>query len=117
MPLSFPSKPIWLAAHPVDFRKSIDGLCVVAIEELGRKPMDEIILFANKRRDRVKILLWDGGGFVLVYKRLDKRKITLPKEPVNDKYLLDSRELEWLLQGVDWLLPRENTSVSYASFY
>lgn len=117
MSLSFPSKTIWLAARPIDFRKSIDGLCALALNDLDRKPTQEIVVFYNKRRDRLKILLWDDGGFVMVYKKLDKRKVIIPKDITADKYLVSQRELSWLMQGVDWLHAKENKVASYSSFY
>jgi len=117
MSLGFPSKTVWLASHPVDFRKSIDGLCVISVNTLARNPSQEIIIFYNKRRDRLKILLWDDGGFVMIYKKLDKRKFIIPKDITTEKHLISQQELCWLLQGVDWVFEREKDRRTYSVFY
>jgi transposase len=53
--------------RPVDFRKGMDGLAAVARESLGADPYSGVIyVFGAKRADRVKLLLWDGTGLVLV---------------------------------------------------
>ena len=52
-------------------RKSIDGLCAVVEEVVKRDPRENsLFLFCGLRSDRIKALLWEGDGFVLIYKRL-----------------------------------------------
>ena len=56
-----------------DLRKSFDGLTGLARSAFPADPRDgSWFVFFNKRRDRVKILLWDEGGYVLWYKRLER---------------------------------------------
>jgi len=116
MALQFPKKPIWLAANPVDFRKAIDGLCSVVIDAFDQHPQESIFVFYNKARDKLKILVWDENGFIMVYKRISKRKFTIPKNLDAAKCLLDHQELNWLMQGVDWMIARENNSINYQYF-
>jgi transposase len=60
-------------------RKSFDGLCGLVQSQMGRNPMSgEVFLFINKRRDRVKLLRWEAGGFILYYKRLEAGTFELP---------------------------------------
>ena len=62
---------VLLATRPVDFRKGAYGLAALASEVLGEDPFSgAVIVFRSKRSDRVKILVWDTSGVVLVWKQL-----------------------------------------------
>ena len=70
---------IVIATKPVDFRKGHDGLAAYAEKELGLKAHSGIVVvFRAKRADRIKILVWDGSGLVLIYKRLEAGKFAWP---------------------------------------
>lgn len=116
MSIQLPSRPIWLAGHAVDFRKSIDGLLAEVATNLDKRPQDDIVIFYNKRRNRLKILLWDDNGYALIYKRIEQDKFVLPKVIDQQTYLLDSNELAWLMQGIDWLKPRQTITPNYQHF-
>ena len=61
-------------------RKSFDGLCGLVSAQLGHNPTSgEVFVFINRRRDRIKLLRWERGGFVLYYKRLETGTIELPQ--------------------------------------
>ena len=63
----------YLYREPTDIRKSFDGLCGIVSERLGQNPMSgDIFIFINKPRNRMKLLRWEPGGFVLFYKRLER---------------------------------------------
>jgi transposase len=93
---------IVVATKPVDFRKGHDGLAAVAEKELGLDPNSGlVIVFRAKRADRVKILLWDGSGLVMVYKRLEEGGFAWPR--VEDGVMRLSRaQFEALFEGLDW---------------
>lgn len=62
-------------------RKSFDGLCGLITSRLKEDPMGgDIFIFINKPRNRIKLLRWESGGFVLFYKRLEKGTFELPGE-------------------------------------
>jgi transposase len=62
-----------LATRPVDFRKGMDGLAALVRESLGSDPFGGVVyVFRSKRADRLKLLLWDGSGLVLLTKRLEE---------------------------------------------
>jgi transposase len=64
---------VYVATQPVDFRKGMDGLAALAQAQLRLDPFSGVVLvFRAKRVDRVKILLWDGSGMVLIAKRLEQ---------------------------------------------
>ena len=64
---------VLVATRPVDFCKGMDGLAALVRESPGADPYGGVIyVFRAKRADRVKLLLWDGTGLVLVGKRLEQ---------------------------------------------
>jgi transposase len=69
----------YLYREPTDIRKSFDGLCGLVSERLGQNPMSgDVFIFINKPRNRMKLLRWEPGGFVLFYKRLERGTFELP---------------------------------------
>ena len=94
---------ILFAAAPVDFRKSFDGLCGVVRNDLGRNPIDgTIYVFYNRKRDRVKMLIWDGDGFWLHYKLLEQGTFEMPAlENGQNGIELTRRDVELLLNGIE----------------
>ena len=93
---------IFLASEPVDLRRGHDGLCALVQETLHSDPYSGVIyVFRSKRKDRVKLLLWDGSGLVLVSKRLEQGSFRWPA--INDGVMrLTSSQLAALLEGMDW---------------
>ena len=93
---------IVVATKPVDFRKGHDGLAAVVQNELGLDAHSGIIVvFRAKRGDRIKVLLWDGSGLVMVYKRLEEGKFSWPA--VHDGVMRISKaQFEALFEGLDW---------------
>jgi transposase len=71
----------FLYRNPVDIRNSFDGLSGLIQNELGRDPLSgEVFIFMNKRRNQVKLLRWEQGGFILYYKRLETGTFELPNQ-------------------------------------
>ena len=71
---------IYLAAQPVDMRKAFDGLWALALDHLGRDPLaGGLFVFINRRRDRMKLLYWDGDGIAIWAKRLEAGTFQMPK--------------------------------------
>ena len=97
---------VFVATKPVDFRKGIDGLAALAQQELRLDPFSGVALvFRAKRADRVKILVWDGSGMVLIAKRLEQGKFAWP--PVSGGVMrLSSAQFAALFEGLDWRLVR-----------
>ena len=94
----------WVCAEPIDMRKSIDGLRAVVELELQEKVFSgHLFVFVSRRSDRVKILAWDNGGFVLFYKRLEKGRFKLPHlSPEAMAVEIDATQLAMLLDGIDF---------------
>jgi transposase len=94
---------VLLATRPVDFRKGAHSLAAMAAEALGADPFSGVVLvFRSKRADRIKILVWDGSGLVLVvWKQLEGGAFRWP--PVVDGAMrLTPVEFAALLDGLDW---------------
>jgi transposase len=93
---------VLVATRPVDFRKGAHGLAAVASEVLGEDPFSgAVIVFRSKRSDRVKILVWDTSGLVLVWKQLQQGTFRWP--PVMDGVMrLSAVEFAALFDGLDW---------------
>ena len=63
---------IYIVTGRTDMRKSIDGLCAIVEDQLHMEPRrSALYLFCGKRCDRIKALLWESDGFVLLYKRME----------------------------------------------
>jgi transposase len=101
--LTLPSSVrIYLATGPVDLRKSIDGLGGLASTRGHDVFSGHLYVFVSRRGDRVKILTWDRGGFVLYYKRLERGRFRLPEiAPGAEEVELDATALSMLLDGID----------------
>jgi transposase len=93
---------VLLATRPVDFRKGAHGLAALAQEVLAADPFSgAVIVYRAKRGDRVKILVWDSSGLVLIWKQLQQGSFRWP--PIMDGVMkLSSVEFAALFDGLDW---------------
>ena len=99
---------IYMVCGYTDMRKAIDGLCAVVKETVKRDPQENaLFLFCGKRCDRIKALLWEGDGFVLLYKRLEVKEGRY-RWPRNSKEArnLTWQEFDWLMSGLDIEQPK-----------
>ena len=101
--LTFPtSLRIFVATQPVDFRKAHDGLCQVVRGVLGLNPLSgDVFVFTNKRRNRVKLLLWDRNGLWLFYKRCERGTLPWLNSRTSSNVEIDRARLSMLLDGLD----------------
>ena len=93
-----------LATEPVDLRRGHDGLISLVRSRWDLDPYSgKLFVFLGRRRDRVKVLFFERGGFVVYYKRLDRHTFKIPEPPSADaRYVeVDDAALEALLDGVD----------------
>ena len=93
---------IYLAAGAVDLRKSIDGLGAIVSERDHDLYSGHLYVFVSRRGDRVKILTWSTGGFLLLYKRLERGRFRVPEiREGQTEVELDATQLAMLLDGID----------------
>ena len=102
MQIKLKAPAIWFYNTAIDFRKSIDGLVTYIHMHLNENPSQGIYIFFNRNRDKLKILAWHGNGFLLLYKRLEVGKFTIPDDANVQSVTLDERQLSWVLAGLDW---------------
>ncbi len=97
--LSLPaSVRVFLHRDPVDFRKAHDGLAAIVRQALRADPLDgSLYVFLNRRRDRVKLIQWDGNGLWLHYKRLEKGTF----KAQGDGPKISRAQLSMLLEGIE----------------
>jgi len=93
---------VLVATRPVDFRKGMDGLAALVRERLGAEPFSGVVfVFRARRADRVKLLVWDGTGLLLVSKRLEQGAFRWPS--VRDGVMrLTPAQFAVLFEGLDW---------------
>ncbi len=95
-----PSIKIYLHTAPTDMRKGIDGLGGIVRSQFEEDPTTgSLYLFVNRRRDRMKMLYWDGTGFWVFYKVLEQGTFEV-KATDDQRVVIDATELAMLLGGV-----------------
>ncbi len=92
----------YLYRQPTDMRKSFNGLTGIVRNELGCDPVKgDVYIFINRRRDRIKLLVWDRSGFVIYYKCLEQGTFELPQfNEQRQSYQMKWEELVLILEGV-----------------
>lgn len=99
-----PSVRLFVARDATDMRKAFDGLAALVRDTMREDPLSgHLFVFLNRRKDRVKILWWDRSGFLLLAKRLEMGRFTLPRAADADTKTLKltSTELALVLDGID----------------
>jgi transposase len=107
-----PALKVYLHREPVDGRKAINGLALLVEQALGLNPFaPALFVFSNRRRDRIKILLWERTGFWLMIKRLEADRFNWPKDA--ELVTLSVEQLHWLLSGIDLSAMRPHPERKY----
>jgi transposase len=101
LPISSQTR-FFLYSEPTDMRKSFDGLSGIVSNELNGNPLSgDVYIFINKRRDRIKLLVWDRNGFWLFYKRLEKGRFQEINFKNKTGAYISYESLIMLLEGID----------------
>ena len=91
---------VFLACGKTDMRKSINGLAAMVESGFDLDPFDgAIFVFCSRDRSRLKILEWDGDGFWLHFKRLEKGRFRWPTACDEAVMTLTGEELSYILGG------------------
>lgn len=94
------AKNIYIVCGYTDMRKSIDGLSAIVQQNFKLDVFSgSLFLFCGKRCDRIKALLWEEDGFVLLYKRLENGKYKWPRNSEEAKPIT-KQEFRWLMEGL-----------------
>jgi len=111
------AKDIYIVCGYTDLRKSIDGLAAIVKESYGMDPFAaSLFLFCGNRRDRLKALLWEGDGFVLMYKRLESGNFKWPRNEEQARHIT-MKEFRWLMEGLEIYPPKAIKDIKSGDFY
>lgn len=103
--LTLPSSVrIYVAAEAVDLRRGFDGLAAATRHILRKDPLSgHLFCFLNGRRNRMKVLVWEPSGFLLVYKRLERGRFRFPFEPQPGQRHIEmsGADLTLMMEGID----------------
>ena len=112
-----PGTRIFFAAGGTDMRKGFDGLQGIVSGVLEQDPLSgHLFLFINRRRDKLKILYWDGDGLAIWYRRLEQGTFQVPHVAADQKSAeIRSEELTMLLRGIDYHNVRRRKRYCFAS--
>jgi transposase len=95
------AKNIYIACGHTDMRKSIDGLAAYALQVFGIDPFtNTLFLFCGRKRDRIKALYWEGDGFVVLYKRIERGRFRWPRSAEEAKKIT-WQQFKWLMEGLE----------------
>ncbi len=94
-------KHIYIACGHTDLRYGIDGLAslVQSVFELSPFEKDVLFMFCGRKNDRIKCLLWEGDGFLLLYKRIESGKFQWPRNQ-DELMAMTPEQFRWLMEGV-----------------
>ena len=105
--LELRDRTVWLYREHIDFRKQMNGLVQLIIEEKGCRPNDgAVYVFRNRQRNKVKMLLWHKNGFFLGYKRLERGRFDFPTDA--DVVEVDAEALGELILGMPMVYAGKN---------
>ena len=103
------SVKVYVATQPVNLRKSFDGLSNEAREVLRKDPLSgHMLVFLNRRKNQVKLLMWTRGGYTVVHKRLERGTFASLRDVAPDARCveIDVHELSMLLEGITFVRGR-----------
>lgn len=103
MQLVFPSSiRYYLYAGSADMRKGFDSLCGMVQQEFALTALSgDVFIFINKPRNRIKLLHWQGDGFAIFHKRLERGTYEIPKQNNTAKSIsLSTQQLQFILEGI-----------------
>ena len=101
--LSFSSKQrYFLYGPPTDMRKGFAGLSGLVRQHIGHELFSrDVFIFINRRRGRIKLLMWDVTGFALYYKQLERGTFEAPQGAQGGALELKWPDLAMLLEGIE----------------
>ena len=94
-------KTVYIVCGYTDLRSGMDRLAALIEAQTGNKPYvpDTLYLFCGRRSDRIKGLVWEGDGWLLLYKRLSGSQFQLPRNP-DEVRALTQQQFRWLMEGL-----------------
>ena len=103
MQLMLPSSSrYFMHSGKVDMRKGVDGLSGVIQQDFNQNALSgDVFIFLNQNRNRIKLLHWQGDGFAIYYKRLERGTFEIPQaDPANKAITITHHQLQYILDGI-----------------
>ena len=106
------SGEVYIALGYTDLRRGIDGLAAIVQESFALDPFtNTLFLFCGRRKDRIKGLLWEGNGFLLLYKRLEAGSFQWPRTGEEARQLTP-QQYRWLMEGLSIEQPKAHRPIT-----
>lgn len=106
------SGEVYIALGYTDLRRGIDGLAAVVQESFALDPFtNTLFLFCGRRKGRIKGLLWEGNGFLLLYKRLETGSFQWPRTGEEARQLTP-QQYRWLMEGLSIDQPKAHRPIT-----
>ena len=103
---------VYIALGYTDLRRGIDGLAAIVQERFELDPFtNTLFLFCGRRKDRIKGLLWEGNGFLLLYKRLEAGSFQWPRTGEEARQLTP-QQYRWLMEGLSIEQPKAHRPIT-----
>ena len=106
------SGEVYIALGYTDLRRGIDGLAAIVQESFALDPFtNTLFLFCGRRKDRIKGLLWEGNGILLLYKRLETGSFQWPRTGEEARQLTP-QQYRWLMEGLSIDQPKAHRPIT-----
>ena len=103
---------VYIACGYTDLRRGIDGLAELVRQQFRLDPFSNtLFLFCGRKRDRIKALYWEGNGFLLLYKRLERGVYQWPRN-AQEARELTPQQYRWLMEGLKVDQPKAHRDVT-----
>jgi len=91
----------FLFGSVVDMRKGFDSLCGVVRNEFKMDPLSgDVFIFLSRTKTKIKLLQWQGDGFAIYYKRLEKGTFEHVENTTQSAALISSQQLMLIMEGI-----------------
>lgn len=108
---------ILVCTQPIDMRKQVNGLILLVLETLKKDPQSkQMFLFYGKSKDKIKAILWDNNGFLLLYKKLEKEKFVFPQH-IHSPIEINNDLLQMLLRGFDFYRLKAHPELKITQYF
>ena len=107
----------YLYHAPADMRKGFDSLSGIVMQQMQMNALSgDVFIFINKKRNQIKLLLWEGDGFSLYYKRLEQGTYELPAFNENSNSInISAQQLHLILVGISLNSVRKRKRYQHAA--
>lgn len=108
---------IMVCTQPIDMRKQINGLINLVVESLNQDPQSkQMFIFFGRSKDKIKAILWDKNGFILLYKKLEKERFTFPQD-IHSPIEINNDLFQAMLRGFDFYSLKHHPELKITQYF